>query len=100
MCNVCAHRYAVLPCIWSACVHRLVHLLCGLLSQLSVPEPLGMGTFSFPISSPIQPHPSLGTRTSLILETGSCQSIHLSGLAAAATLSPLPFLPQESAWFP
>lgn len=46
--------------------------------------------FLFQHLFPIQPHPSLGTCNSSILVTGSCQSIHLSALAAAAAPQPPP----------
>lgn len=75
--------------VHGAITHMRLWLCAGPFSPLSVPEPMGMGTFSFPFSS----NPallSLGTCSSSALETGSCQCVHLSALAAAATPQPPP----------
>lgn len=54
------------------------------------PWTVGDGHLLRPHLFPIQPYPSLGTCNSSIVETGSCQSLHLSALAAAATPQPPP----------
>lgn len=89
---VCAHRYTVLLylCI---CVHRLVDLFWGLLSPHSVPEPLGMGTFSFPISSPFSPfHPWVPGTPQYWEPVPASLSISEPWQQLVPPFSPLPFL--------
>jgi hypothetical protein len=60
---------------------------CSLLSSLS-------------LSHPPPAAPSLSICISLIMETGACQSVHLSALAAAAAPQPPPLLTSEIALVP